>query len=88
MNNASWTTDEAGQFFNGHTMTGDTAGSALSALTKLWSDGEVSRLRSQKSAYATPQTDAHSVRMTLLLQGQRVVLEQALTDPLMNGQGY
>ena len=88
MNNASWTTDEAGQFFNGHTMTGDTAGSALSALTKLWSDGEVSRLRSQKSAYATPQTDAHSVRMTLLLQGQRVVLEQALTDPLMNGQGF
>lgn len=88
MNNASWTTDEAGQFFNGHTMTGDTAGSALSALTKLWSDGEVSRLRSQKSAYATPQTDAHGVRMTLLLQGQRVVLEQALTDPLMNGQGF
>ena len=88
MNNASWTTDEAGQFFNDHTMTGDTAGSALSALTKLWSDGEVSRLRSQKSAYATPQTDAHSVRMTLLLQGQRVVLEQALTDPLMNGQGF
>lgn len=88
MNNASWTTDEAGQFFNGYTMTGDTAGSALSALTKLWSDGEVSRLRSQKSAYATPQTDAHGVRMTLLLQGQRVVLEQALTDPLMNGQGF
>jgi len=88
MSNASWTTDEAGQFFNGHTMTGDTAGSALSAITKLYSDGEVSRLRSQKSAYATPQTDAHSVRMTLLLQGQRVVLEQALTDPLMNGQGF
>jgi len=88
MTNASWTTDEAAQFFNGHTMTGDTAGSALSALTKLWSDGEVSRLRSQKSAYATPQTDAYNVRMTLLLQGQRVVLEQALTDPLMNGQGF
>ncbi|MEK6200334.1 MAG: YfjI family protein [Psychrobacter sp.] len=88
MNNASWTTDEAGQFFNGHTMTGDTAGSALSAITKLYSDGEVSRLRSQKSAYATPKTDAHGVRMTLLLQGQRVVLEQALTDPLMNGQGF
>lgn len=88
MHDASWTTDEAGQFFNGHTMTGDTAGSALSAITKLYSDGEVSRLRSQKSAYATPRTDAHDVRMTLLLQGQRVVLEKALTDPLMNGQGF
>lgn len=88
MINASISTDEAGQYFNGHTMTGDTAGSALSAITKLYSDGEVSRLRSQKSAYATPQTDAHGVRMTLLLQGQRIILEKALTDPLMNGQGF
>lgn len=88
MGNASLSTDEAGQYFNGHTMTGDTAGSALSAITKLYSDGEVSRLRSQKSAYATPQTDAHGVRMTLLLQGQRIILEKALTDPLMNGQGF
>ena len=88
MNNASLSTDEAGQYFNGHTMTGDTAGSALSAITKLYSDGEVSRLRSQKSAYATPQTDAHNVRMTMLLQGQRIILEKALTDPLMNGQGF
>jgi len=28
------------------------------------------------------------VRMTFLLQGQRVVLEKALTDPLMSGQGF
>ncbi|MGM9102741.1 hypothetical protein ACTFC8_01580, partial [Campylobacter jejuni] len=26
MSDASWSTDEAGQFFNGHTMKGDTAG--------------------------------------------------------------
>ena len=88
ISNASWTTDEAGQFFNGHTMKGDTAGNALSALTTLYSDGEVSRLRSQKSARATPYTDAYDVRMTLLLQGQRVILEPALADPLMNGQGF
>lgn len=44
ISNASWTTDEAGQFFNGHTMKGDTAGNALSALTTLYSDGEVSTL--------------------------------------------
>ena len=88
ISNVSWTTDEAGQFFNGHTMTGDTAGNALSSLTTLYSDGTVSRVRSQKSAYATPYTDAYDVRMTLLLQGQRVVLEPALTDPLMNGQGF
>ena len=88
ISNASWTTDEAAQFFNGHTMKGDTAGNALSSLTTLYSDGEVSRLRSQKSAYATPHTDAYDVRMTLLLQGQRVILEPALADPVMNGQGF
>lgn len=88
MSNASWTTDEAAQFFNGHTMKGDTAGNALSALTTLYSDGSVNRLRSQKSQHANPRSQAYDVRMTLLLMGQRVVLEQALTDPMMNGQGF
>lgn len=88
ISNASWTTDEAGQFFNGHTMKGDTAGNALGSITKLHSSGRASRQRSQKSAHATPRTDAYDVRMTLLLQGQRVILEPALTDPLMNGQGF
>ena len=88
ISNVSWATDEAGQFFNGHTMKGDTAGNALSAITKLYSSGRVARQRSQKSAHATPRTDAYDVRMTLMLQGQRVILEPALTDPLMNGQGF
>ncbi|WP_227428864.1 DUF3987 domain-containing protein [Psychrobacter sp. I-STPA6b] len=88
MNNGSWSTDEAGQFFNGHTMKGDTAGNALSALTKLWSDGQVSRVRSQKNAFANARTHAYDVRMTLMLMGQRVILEQALTDEMMNQQGF
>ena len=88
MDNASWSTDEAGQFFNGHTMKGDTAGNALSALTTLYSDGAVNRLRSQKSQHANPRSQAYDVRMTLLLMGQRIVLEAALTDPMMNGQGF
>lgn len=88
ISDASWTTDEAGQFFNGHTMTGDTVGSALSSITTLYSDGAVSRVRSQKSAYASPYTDAHNARLTLLLQGQRVVLEPALTNRLMIEQGF
>jgi histone H3/H4 len=88
MHNASWTTDEAGQFFSGHTMKGDTAGNALSALTTIHSDGEISRLRSQKNAYAIAKTNAYKVRLTLVLMGQRVVLEEALTDPLMNEQGF
>ncbi|MGP5542489.1 DUF3987 domain-containing protein [Psychrobacter celer] len=88
MYNASLSTDEAGQFFNGHTMKSDTAGSALGAITKLYSSGVAGRTRSQKNAYANPRTKAYDVRMTFLLQGQRVVLEKALTDPLMSGQGF
>lgn len=88
MNNASWSTDEAGQFFNGHTMKGDTAGNALSALTKLYSDGVASRTRSQKTQHASPRSQAYDVRMTILLMGQRIILEKALTDPMMNGQGF
>ncbi len=88
MYNASLSTDEAGQFFNGHTMKSDTAGSALGAITKLYSSGIAGRTRSQKNAYANPRTKAYDVRMTFLLQGQRVVLEKALTDPLMSGQGF
>ncbi|MFK3990746.1 DUF3987 domain-containing protein [Psychrobacter sp. NPDC064578] len=88
MYNASLSTDEAGQFFNGHSMTGDTAGSALGAITKLYSSGMARRMRSQKNAYSNPRTTAYDVRMTFLLQGQRVVLEKALTDPFMSGQGF
>lgn len=88
MLNASWTTDEAAQFFNGHTMKGDTAGNALGAITKLYSGGHVSRSRSEKTAKGMPFTDAYDARMTLLLQGQRAILEPALSDPLMNGQGF
>lgn len=88
ISNVSWATDEGGQFFDGYTMKGDTVGNALSAITKLYSSGKAGRQRSQKSAHATPRTDAYDVRMTILLQGQRVILEPALTDPLMSGQGF
>lgn len=86
--NLSWTTDDAGQFFNGHTMKGDTAGNALSSLTSVWSGDPVSRLRSQRGKNAIPFTNAYDARLTLDIMGQRVILEPALNDPLMNGQGF
>ncbi|CAM3939694.1 DUF3987 domain-containing protein [Psychrobacter arenosus] len=86
--NASWTTDDAAQFFNGHTMTGNTAGSALADITDLYSEGVVNRTRSQKNAFATPRTKAYDVRFTLNLMAQRIILEPALTDDMMNQQGF
>ena len=85
---ASWSTDDAAQFFNGHTMKGDTAGNALAAITDLYSGGEVNRTRSQKNAYANPRTKAYNVRMTLMLMAQRIILEPALTDDMLNQQGF
>lgn len=88
MSNASWTTDEAAQFFNGHTMTGDTAGNALGVATMIHSTGSFSKTRSLKNAYANPKTHAYDVRLTMLLMAQRVVLEPALNNPLLEGQGF
>lgn len=86
--NASWTSDDAGQFFLGHSMTGKTAGNALGAFTDLYSGGTVNRSRSQKNAFAYRKTKAYGVRFTLMLMAQRVVLLEALTDPLLNDQGF
>ena len=86
--NQSWTTSEAGQFLNGHSMKSDTAGNALSSLTSVWSGDPVSRLRSQRGKNSTPFTNAYDARLTLDIMGQRVILEPALNDPLMNGQGF
>lgn len=88
MQNASWSTDDGAQFFNGHTMTGQTAGSALADLTDLYSGGTVDRTRSQKSNHANPRSKAYNVRMTLMLMAQRVILKPALTNELLNQQGF
>ncbi len=85
---ASWSTDDAAQFFNGHTMKGDTAGNALAAITDLYSGGAVNRTRSMKTQHANPHTKAFNVRMTLMLMAQRIILEPALTDDMMNQQGF
>ena len=86
--NLSLSSDEAGQFFGGHTMKSDTVSNALSSLTTLWSDGRANRERSIKSQYGTPKTTAYDVRLTIDLAGQRAIIEPALNDSLMNGQGF
>ncbi len=84
----AWTVDEAAMFFNGHSMKSDTAGNALSSLTKLWSNGVAKRQRSPRGPNAVKKTSAYNVRLTLDIMGQRVILEPALNDPMMNGQGF
>ena len=86
LQNASISSDEAGQFFGGHTMKADTRNQALGGYTKLFDDGYVERTRSKSNLNGSGR--AHDVRVTFNLQGQREVLGSALKDPVLRGQGF
>ncbi len=86
LKNASISSDEAGQFFGGHTMKADTRTQALGGYTKLFDDGYVERTRSKSNLNGSGR--AHDVRVTFNLQGQREVLDNALKDPVLRGQGF
>ncbi|ENU79789.1 hypothetical protein F975_02418 [Acinetobacter sp. ANC 3789] len=84
--NASISSDEAAQFFGGHTMKSDTRNHALGGYTKLFDDGTVERTRSKSNLNGSGR--AYDVRLTFNLQGQHEVLSDALKDPVLKGQGF
>ncbi|WP_296284839.1 DUF3987 domain-containing protein [uncultured Acinetobacter sp.] len=86
LNNASIASDEAGQFFGGYTMKGDTRTQAIGGYAKLFDDGFVERTRSKSNLNGSGR--AYDVRLTFNLQGQHEVLAVALKDPLLRGQGF
>lgn len=86
LNNASISSDEAAQFFGGHTMKSDTRNQALGGYTKLFDDGSVERTRSKSNLNGSGR--AYDVRLTFNLQGQHEVLADALKDPVLRGQGF
>ncbi|RKG46441.1 DUF3987 domain-containing protein [Acinetobacter cumulans] len=79
-------TDEAAQFFGGHSMKGDTANSVLGGFTKLFDDGFVQRQRSKSNENGSGS--AYGVRLTFNLQGQREILNSELKDPIKREQGF
>lgn len=83
--NSSISTDEAAQFFSGHTMKSDTRNSSLGIFTKLFDNGLAERNRSKSNQNSSGR--AHDVRLTINIQGQREVLVEALNDPILKGQG-
>ncbi|MCH2018610.1 DUF3987 domain-containing protein [Acinetobacter baumannii] len=86
LNNASIASDEAGQFFGGYTMKGDTRTQAIGGYVKLFDDGFVERTRSKSNLNGSGR--AYDVRLTFNLQGQHEVLSDALKDPVLRGQGF
>lgn len=82
---AMLSSDEAGQFFGGHTMKSDTARAAMGSLTKLWSSGIAERTRSAGNAGGSGV--AYDCRLSINLLGQRAVIGESLRDPVLRGQG-
>ena len=83
---ASISSDEAAQFFGGHTMKGDTRTNALGSYTKVFDDGCVERVRSKSNLNGSGK--AYDVRLSFNLQGQREILADALNDVVLRGQGF
>lgn len=86
IHNGSINTDEAAQFFGGHSMKSDTANSILGGFTKLFDDGFVQRQRSKSNENGSGS--AYGVRLTFNLQGQREILNKELKDPIKREQGF
>lgn len=84
--NASLSTDEAAQFFGGHTLRSETATANLGSLTKLFDDGAIKRTRSKSNVNGSGS--AFDVRLTVNLLGQEAVLEKVISNPLYRGQGF
>ena len=86
LNNASIASDEAGQFFGGHSMKADTRNQALGGYAKLFDEGFVERTRSKSNMNGSGR--AYDTRLSFNLQGQHEVLADALKDPVLRGQGF
>lgn len=84
--NVSINTDEAAQFFGGHSMKSETANNVLGGFTKLFDDGFVQRQRAKSNENGSGQ--AYDVRLTFNLQGQHEILSKELKDPIKREQGF
>lgn len=78
-------TDEAGQFFGGYSLQSDSSHAVMGTLTSLYSRGIVERSRSASNLDASGI--GFDKRLAINLLGQREVLQPALTNPVMRGQG-
>lgn len=80
----SLSTDEGGTLLSGHSLKSETRAASLGALTRLFDGTGVQRDRigDGQSGFR------FGVRFGLFLSAQPVVLADALSDPLMRGQGF
>ena len=83
---ASWDTDEGGQMLGGHSIKADTVASTLGGLTTAFSSGKFERTRSRGNVEGSGV--AYNRRLSIHLMAQAVTVAEALSNPLLVGQGF
>ena len=83
---ASWDTDEGGQMLCGHSLKADTKAATLGGLTTVYSSGKFERTRSRSNLEGSGV--AYNRRLSIHLMAQPVVVKEALSNPLLVGQGF
>lgn len=83
---ASWDTDEGGQMLGGSSLKADTVAATLGGLTKGFDDGHFERTRSRGNAEGSGV--AYNRRLCIHLLAQPVAVAEALSNPLLVGQGF
>lgn len=81
--NASFTADEAGNFFGGASMKSQTASSSIGQLCDIYSSGRAERtvIKNENT------THAYDCRLSMFLSGQSSVIEEAFEDLKLSNQG-
>lgn len=83
---ASWDTDEGGQMLGGSSLKADTVAATLGGLTKGFDDGRFERTRSKGNLEGSGV--AYNRRLSIHLLAQPVTVAEALSNPLLVGQGF
>jgi len=80
----SLSTDEGGTLLGGHSLKAETRAASLGSLTRLFDGSGVQRDRVGEGQSGF----RYGVRFGLFLSAQPIVLREALSDPVMRGQGF
>jgi phage/plasmid primase-like uncharacterized protein len=80
----SLSTDEGGSLLGGHSLKSETRAASLGGLTRLFDGAGVQRDRIGEGQSGF----RYGVRFGLFLSAQPVVLAEALSDPMLRGQGF
>lgn len=83
---ASWDTDEGGQMLGGASLKADTRAATLGSLVKVNDDGSIERTRAGGNVEGSGF--ANHRRLSIHLLAQPVTVAEALSDPLLCGQGF